>query len=350
MQERYAMEDRSTSATTGISVRGRWFDVPAYETNGQVIVTTGKWIKIASLKDEEWLENELINPNSCTEKMKGRSEFPKADLLCFSQKVPNTAPRYKYQMERTSVAAAHVPTYNEWWKKLPQVTRKNVRRAYKRGVVVKARSFEDDVVEGIQSVQNETPIRQGRAYPHYGKSFDEVKHDHGAFLDRSEFICAYYQDEIIGVLKLVYRGDVASILQINSKEAHYDKRPSNALIAKAAELCDAKGICYLTYGLFNYGNKGDCQLREFKVRNGFEEMLVPTYYVPLSKWGKVFVKARLYRGLLGILPHWAIQLSLKVRKRWYDLRVPRGRCSSMPERSSSDRQTGCSNPPAGSTS
>jgi hypothetical protein len=111
-------------------------------------------------------------------------------------------------------------------------------------------------------------------------------------------------------------------LQLNSKAAHYDKRPSNALLAKAAELCAAKGITCLIYGRFNYGSKGSTPLREFKARHGFEEMMVPMYYVPLTIWGKVYVKAKLYRGLHEILPQDVITIALKARTKWYNFRTP----------------------------
>jgi len=52
-----------------------------------------------------------------------------------------------------------------------------------------------------------------------------------AFVDRSDFICAYSGDEFIGFLKL-FTGRCRFYLQLNSKVAHYDKRPSNALLAK----------------------------------------------------------------------------------------------------------------------
>ena len=351
MQNRNIFDTDKSAAVRSVevSVRGRWINVPAFEINGQVIIATGRWIKTASLKDEEWLEEVLMDPVACAWQLKQGSTSPKADLLCFSQKVPDSMPRFKYPMEMSSVAVANISTYKEWWEALPQVTRKNVRRSCKRGVTVNVKSFDDELVEGIRAIQNETPIRQGRSYPHYGKSFEEVRRDHGAFLDRSVFICAYFGGEMIGVLKMVFRGNVASILQISSREAHYDKRPSNAMLAKAAELCDSRGIRYLTYGLYNYGNKGDSKLREFKVRNGFQEMLIPTYYLPLTAWGRLCVKMKLYRGILGLLPRWTINLSLRAREKWYDLCVSNCRCSSMPERSSSDRQTGCSNPPAGSS-
>src|SRR5258708_22987998 len=118
-------------------------------------------------------------------------------------------------------------------------------------------------------VNNDSSMRQGRPNAHYGKGFDEVKKDHSSFIDRSDFVCAYLGNELIGFLKVVYRGEVASILNLAAKPTHYDKRPANALVANAVELCEAKGVSYLTYGMFNYGNKRESPLQEFKSRNGF---------------------------------------------------------------------------------
>ncbi len=335
---------------TAISVRGKWVEVPSLSVNGQIIIVTGQWIKIASLHDEDWIEAELADPDACVREISKRSNAPRADILTFSQKVPSTAPRYPFRMERRSIAVAQVSNFKQWWESLPQETRKNVRRSQKRGVVLQVKSFEDDVIRGIVDVQNETPVRQGRPYIHYGKSLEQVRRDHGAFVDRSDFICAYFEEEFIGFLKLVYRGDTASVLQINTKAAHYDKRPANALLSKAVELCEARGVSYLSYGLFNYGNKGDNPLREFKVRHGFGEMLVPMYYIPLTAWGKLCVTSRLYRGLMGVLPHGVIAAGVKARSKWYTLVNPKSRCSSTPERPNSDRQMVRSNPPAGSNS
>ena len=230
---------------------------------------------------------EIVNPESCVKELKQRSDASRADIFRFSQKAPGTTPRYKYPMELGSVAVARVSTYKDWWDRIPHNTRQNIKRAQKRGLVLTVKGFEDDVIQGICDVQNETPMRQGRPYPHYGKCFELVRRDHGAFVDRSDFICAYFEGEFIGFLKLVYRGDVASILQLNCKMAHYDKRPSNALLARAVELCEARGIAYLTYGMFNYGNKNSNSLREFKERHGFAEMLLPAYHVPLTAWGRI---------------------------------------------------------------
>src|SRR5208283_5211791 len=101
------------------------------------------------------------------------------------------------------------------------------------------------------------------------KTLDQVTKDQASFLTRSDYICAYVGNELIGVVKLVYKGEVASILTFLPKASQHDKRPANALMAKTVELCEKKNVSHLTFGKFNYGNKRDTTLREFKIRNGF---------------------------------------------------------------------------------
>ena len=197
-------------------------------------------------------------------------------------------------------------------------------------------------------MNNDSPVRQRILNAHYGKSEERLRKDYAAFVERSDFIVAMAGEEMIGFLKLVYRGNIASILNLTTKGSHFDKRPGNALIAKAMELCESNGMSYVTYGLFNYGNKKDSPLREFKIRNGFGEVLVPRYYIPLTAWGKICLGMKLHRGPLGILPESLITLGLKARARWYTLKSQLSRCSSTPERPESDRQMGRSSPPAGS--
>jgi len=135
-------------------------------------------------------------------------------------------------------------------------------------------------------------------------------------LDRSDFIGAYWNEELIGFIKIVYVDDIANLIHIISMNEHYDKRPMNALIAKAVELCQEKGISQLVYGRFVYGNNRQGSFVEFKRRNGFEQVKFPRYYVPLSLRGKVFVNLRLYRGLNGLIPEPFLQPLLRFRT-WY---------------------------------
>jgi hypothetical protein len=289
---------------------------------GRTVVVVGKWLKTASIHDEEWMEGNVIgDPGLFLAELK--EQGLKADLFTFVQKIPETRPNYTYPMEWDNVAAIPIASFDDWWeRRLPQVTRKNVRRANKRGVVVKTVEFNDDFVRSLLGIFNETLIKQGRPFAHHGKDFDTVKKEHGTMLDRSQFLGAYSGEELIGFIKLVYMGPIASILNIVTKDQHYDKRPTNALIAKAVEICAQKGISHLIYGKYTYGNKTDSSLREFKHRNGFEEIRFPRYYVPLTLKGRVAVRLKLHRGLLGILPASVIALLLKLRSRALQLISP----------------------------
>jgi hypothetical protein len=99
--------------------------------------------------------------------------------------------------------------------------------------------------------------------------------------------------------------------------------------------------------MFNYGNKRHTSLREFKIRNGFEEILIPHYYIPLTTKGSMSVKLKLHRGLFALLPHSVITVLVNARAKLHALKM--SRCSSMQERPNCHRQMECSNPPAGSS-
>jgi hypothetical protein len=333
-----------------IRVRGRWVTIPALDVNGKKLIVTGKWLRTATVRGEEMMENELGNPEQYIKKLGDEgSHGLKADIFTFTQKLPATHPKYPFPMEWESIAAIHLVSYKDWWESLPQETRKNVRRSQKRGVVVKIKELDADLILGIRGVNDDSPLRQGMRNAYYGKSSEETRKLYGEFTGRCDFICAYFGDELIGFLHLVYRRGVASILNLTVKPSHFDKRPANSLLAKAAEVCEEKGISYLTYGQYNYGNKRDSPLREFKIRNGFQEILVPRFYVPLTRWGRLCMKAKLHRGLIGILPHSVITVGLKARTLWYHFRAFVSRCSSMIERPNRTRLMERSNPPAGSS-
>lgn len=301
-----------------ISVKGRVIKVPSVQVGAKTIIVSGRWIKIARVKDEDWLEGEVVNPEAVVEKLK--QEKLNADIFSFVQKLPNTNPNYSYPMEWDNVAVIPITSFADWWEnRLSKDTRKNVRRAGRRGVVVRETSFSDKLLLGIVEINNETPMRQGRPFWHYGKSFDVVKRDYATFLDRSEFIGAYYENKLVGFIKMVYMGEIAGILQILCMNTHYDKRPANALIAKAVETCCAKGIKYLIYGKYNYGNNNKkSPLKEFKRRNRFEQILYPRYYIPLTAKGRIVIKLRLHRGLKQLLPDNFLVLAGKLRRKWYE--------------------------------
>ena len=334
-----------------VRVKGRWVPVPVVDVNGHKLIATGNRLRTAFVRGEDMMENELENPALYIEKLKGDANNTlRAHIFTFTQKLPATRPEYTYPMEWDSVAAVRLVSFKEWWEGLPQETRKNVRRSHKRNVQVSVKVFDDDLIRGIKQVNDDSPLRQGLPNGYFGKSIEETRKLYGEFVGRCDFICACVGEELVGFLHLVYRGDIASILNLTTKPGHFDKRPANALVAKAVELCEEKHISYITYGRYNYGNKRDNPLRQFKVRNGFTEVLVPRYFVPLTRWGRLCMKAKLHRGLVGILPHSVITVGVGARALWYKFKVFISRCSSMLERPNRYRLTERSNPPAGSTS
>src|SRR4029077_414565 len=95
--------------------------------------------------------------------------------------------------------------------------RKAVKRAQRLGVVVRVAELDDAFVEGIRGIYNEVPIRQGRHFWHYQKDFETVKRENSTYFERSTFIGAYFNDELIGFIRMVYAGGVANTLQVISQ-------------------------------------------------------------------------------------------------------------------------------------
>jgi hypothetical protein len=182
---------------------------------------------------------------------------------------------------------------------------------------VKEADFNDRFIQGIVNINNETPIRQGKPFWHYQKSFEAVKHENSTYADRNIFLGAYEQDELIGYLRITCVDTVAHILQILSMVKHFDKRLANAMIAKAVEVAAEKGFSQLTYCSYIY-NDPDSSLTEFKRRNGFEQVFVPRYYVPLTLKGSIALKLGIHRGFLQRLPKPLLIRMVRLRNSWYE--------------------------------
>jgi hypothetical protein len=299
-----------------ISVRGKMAKVPAIRVDHTEIITLGSWLRVASIRDEEYCEqNPAENPAQLIEIFRSRGGI--ADIFTFSQRIPDVRQNFDFPIYWDNAAVIPLTTYGEWWDNLAQIARRNVRLASKRGLVVSSAPFDDKLVTGIADIYNEAPVRQGRRFWHYGKTFDNVKKENGTFLERSEFIAAHHGSELVGFIKLVYVGETASIMQILSKTNHQDKRPTNALIAKAVEICAAKGLKFLRYCNFVYhGNYNDA-LTDFKRRNGFQELKFPRYFVPLTAKGRVATLLKLPLGPSALLPQPVVLALLSARARYH---------------------------------
>ena len=160
--------------------------VPSLDVDGRTVIIKGKWLRIASVRGDSWMEGEVIpDPETFIHSLK---QAPTSiDLFTFAQKLPDTAPGTWFYTEWKNVAAIRTNGFKEWWEnQLPQETRKNVRRAGRRGVVVQSVAFTDDLVRGIKEIYDETPVRQGRRFWHYGKDLQVIKAENSTYLERSE--------------------------------------------------------------------------------------------------------------------------------------------------------------------
>jgi hypothetical protein len=296
-----------------ISVRGAVVSVPAAQISGRTIIVTGKWLSVAALKDEDYQQGDLVPDPEHAINCVRRHEELNADVFTFAQKITDPEPRFPFQVEWESVAVVPLISYEDWWTNCVSTDlRKDVRRSAKRGVVVRPVQFDDCFVRGIKHIYDEMPVRHGRPFWHYGKDVDTVMRENATYLDRSEFLGAFLGDELIGFLKVVYVDKVGRLMQIISKDAHRDKRPTNALIAKAIEVVAAKGCSHLTYGKYRYIEATD-SLTAFKARNGFQEVKVPRYFVPITRKGKLALRFHLHHGVKGFLPPSVLLVARRAR-------------------------------------
>jgi hypothetical protein len=118
-------------------------------------------------------------------------------------------------------------------------------------------------------------------------------------------------------MKITWVDTTGTITQILSLKKHFDKRPNNALIAKAIEVCEAEGKSHFIYGSFVYYDPNS-SLTEFKRRNGFESIPLPRYYIPLTLKGAIALKMGLHRGVAANTPKPIMRLFLKGRKLWFE--------------------------------
>ena len=257
-----------------IQVRGKPVLVPARRINGRTVVVSGTR---AQNRDNQGrgLAGRDARPESARVYRRAPLERSARRRLRVCRGGHGRGSRLAYRFEWDNVAAIRTSHFKAWWDALPQEARKNARRAAKRGVEVKPVELDDDLVAGIKHIYDESPLRQGRPFWHYGKSLQRIMADNATYADRSQFVGAYHGDELIGFMKWVCVGDDARIMQVMSLNSHADKRPMNALIVKAAEICHERRINHLFYGRFTYGNKRDTSIGEFKRRMGFEQIDFP---------------------------------------------------------------------------
>jgi hypothetical protein len=196
-----------------------------------------------------------------------------------------------------NIALLQVTSFDDWWKNIGKKTRNMIRKAEKSGIKTEIVEPNQKLAEGIWKIYNETPIRQERAFPHYGVQLQTVTRS-VLSAQNSTFIGAFFQDELAGFIQLLHGDNITIISQILSVQKFWDKAVNNALLAKAIELCANRGIRWLMYG--RMGNHPS--LDRFKQNNGFTNYSLTRYYVPITRKGRIAARMGLHRDIKDALP------------------------------------------------
>ncbi len=283
---------------------------------GKQVRIQGRSLRMARLEADSF--QFLDDPGSMVEHLRACST--RVDLFTFLQRLPETSPKYDYPMEWDNFAALQVTTFDNWWnEQIGFKARNKAKQAEKKGVAVREVPFDDALARGIWHVYNESPVRQGRAFAHYGKDIETVYREEATFLESSIFIGAFWEDQLIGFVKLVHDETLtqAGMMNIVSMVSHRDKAPTNALVAGAVESCAKRGISYLVYSKFNYGNKRQDGIIDFKKRNAFQRIDVPRYFLPLTTLGWMAFRLGFHKRLWDRIPEPLLVKLREIRKNRY---------------------------------
>ena len=304
--------DPTSAFTRQTLVKGQPTNVSCVKVCGKTFVINGGWLRVASLEDE-WFED-LADPHATIAALRRLRGPSRPDIFTFWQRLPDTNACHAFHTEWEDIAVLPIQSYDHWWQKqIKARVRNQIRKSEKEGLVVKEVPYDNEFVRGMTAIFNETPVRQGRRFWHYGKSFETVKEQFSRYLYREHMIGAYHEGELVGFIMLANAGRYAITGQIISSIKHRDKSPNNALIAKAVELCEQKRLGFLVYLFWT-----EDSLAEFKRRCGFMPVKVPRYFVPLTRKGQLALACGAHRGWKAMVPA-RLKARLKaLRSRWYD--------------------------------
>jgi hypothetical protein len=290
-------------------VAGRPATIRCMDVGGQVYTLGDGALRILQLEDE-WYED-VENPEAVLAELARLTE-QRIDIFTFWQRYPDVQPRFPYHTEWQDIAVLPIESYSAWWEDgIKSRVRNLIRKSYKQGLTVRVTAFDDAFIQGMTRIFNETPVRQGRRFWHYGKDFATVKTQFSRYIHREHMIGAYLDDELVGFMMIGNAGRFGLVGQLMSSIRHRDKAPNNALIAKAVESCADLGLPSLIYLYWS-----EDSLAEFKRRCGFQKVRIPRYYVPLTSVGSLALKTGVHRGVRAMVPAGIKSMYKRARARW----------------------------------
>jgi hypothetical protein len=289
------------------------------ELEGLAVQKKG-FIKVAKYQEQY----EYIKDAPTSNRFFGKIIDRDADIFTFVERkwcCPITDPRSSWLKAEDNIALLQITPYEAWLAEVGKKTRNMIRKAEKSGVRTEVVEPTEQLAKGIWKIYNETPIRQGRAFSHYGVPLEHVKAQVRSATN-STFIAESLEGELVGFVQLVHGDQLTVMAQILSLQKHWDKALNNAIVAKAVEVCASKNVPWLMYG--RMGNHPS--LDGFKENNGFSKYTLTRYYVPLTRKGRLAAKLGLHKETKDALPqalkgplipvfNWVSRTKIKIKTR-----------------------------------
>src|SRR5215467_11981138 len=135
---------QDAAGRTEIRVNGAPVTVRSAEVHGRLVIVEGKWLRVASIYDEDLVEgNAIENPQSFVKSL--TVSDLKADLFTFRQRIPDTELRHnELRPEYDSFAVIPITTYSEWLQNLAKSdVRSAINKSIKRGLVTRQAECDD---------------------------------------------------------------------------------------------------------------------------------------------------------------------------------------------------------------
>jgi hypothetical protein len=291
-------------------IKGQPAEIECVQILGQTYSVRRAPVRLLALEDE-WYED-VHDPMAVVKYLQEHREI-RTDVFTFCQRLPHLEPKYRFRTEPESLAVLTVDSFDTWWtKQITKNTRNMVRKSQKSGVDVRECMYDDPFVRGMTEIFNESPVRQGRPFWHYGKDFETIKRQFSRFIHRELLIGAYFEGSLVGFAMLGNAGTFCDLGQIIAMAKHRDKAIPNALIAKAVEICERLKWRHLVYGYWT-----EDSLAAFKRHSGFYEARMPRYFVPLSVRGRAGLLLGAHKGWKSIVPAALTGRLKQLRASWY---------------------------------
>jgi hypothetical protein len=292
-------------------------EIPIYKTNYNniEIIIRGKFLKYAYPINNGMVE--IFDPKNVIEYFDNMKNI-RVDYFQFMQKIPNSKAVFKYYFVYDNLAAIPIESYSQWWsKQINGKTRNMVRKSKKSGIEIKSVNFDKFFVENVHTIFNESPVRQGKKFWHFGKSIEVINRQLSVDSKSHTYLGAFYKNEMIGFAGIRRVDDIGFLGQIISMIKHRDKAPNNALIDHSVLFCEKNNINYLIYDKFDYGKGGSDTLKRFKKDNGFQKYELPKYFLPITSFGKFVCDHKLHLNFTDFIPQPLYNMLRTIRKKIY---------------------------------